>query len=172
MATKKVLITVKTYPTISSKYEELVCTAGLLEDGSWIRIYPIPFRKKDYEQQYSKYDWIEINLVPNKSDFRPESFRPYSIDTPIAIVDHLDTSNNWQSRKDIVLKNVHHDLTELIREAKNKNVCTSLATYKPKEVVDFITEPTTREWDKKKIEKLLRHVSKLTFSNTQKILLK
>ena len=48
MAKTKVLITVKTYPAISKKYEELVCTAGFLEDGAWIRIYPIQFRKKAY----------------------------------------------------------------------------------------------------------------------------
>jgi hypothetical protein len=36
MAKTKVLITVKTYPTISGKYDELVCTAGFLEDGSSI----------------------------------------------------------------------------------------------------------------------------------------
>lgn len=42
----KVLVTVKTYPTISVKYDELVCTAGFREDGSWIRIYPIPFLKR------------------------------------------------------------------------------------------------------------------------------
>ena len=155
MATTRVLITVKTYPTISSKYEELVCTAGLLEDGSWIRIYPIPFRKKDYEQQYSKYDWVEIDLVKNTSDFRPESLRPYSIDTPINIVGHLDTASNWQARKDIVLQNVHYDLSELIKQAKDKKVCTSLATYKPAEILDFIAEPTEREWNKKKIEKLM-----------------
>lgn len=58
----KVLVTVKTYPTISVKYDELVCTAGFREDGSWIRIYPIPFRKKTYEERYRKYDWIEIEL--------------------------------------------------------------------------------------------------------------
>jgi hypothetical protein len=29
---------VKTYPTISEKYSELVCTAGVLEDGSWIQL--------------------------------------------------------------------------------------------------------------------------------------
>jgi hypothetical protein len=57
MAKTKVLITVKTYPAISSKYDELVCTAGFLEDGSWIRIYPIQFRKKAFEEQYKKYDW-------------------------------------------------------------------------------------------------------------------
>ena len=99
MAKIKVLISVKTYPTISGKYDELVCTAGFLEDGSMIRIYPIPFRKKSYDQQYKKYDWIELDLVKNKSDFRPESFRPYSFDSEIKILDHLDTKNNWFERK-------------------------------------------------------------------------
>lgn len=47
MAKTKVLVTVKTYPTLSQKYDELVCTAGFLEDGSWIRVYPVPFRKLD-----------------------------------------------------------------------------------------------------------------------------
>ncbi|MEP0265986.1 hypothetical protein [Dokdonia sp.] len=154
MATTKVLITVKTYPTISSKYDELVCTAGLLEDGSWIRIYPIPFRKKDYEQQYSKYDWIEIDLVNNKSDFRPESYRPYSAKTKIAIIDKINTDHNWQARKDIVLQNVHYDLASLILDAHNKEKCTSLATYKPKEIIDFVAEPVSRKWDQKKIAKL------------------
>ena len=45
MAVERVLVTVKTYPCLSQKYDELVCTAGLREDGSWIRIYPVPFRK-------------------------------------------------------------------------------------------------------------------------------
>ena len=49
MALTRVLITVKTYPTISTKYDELVCTAGFREDGTWIRVYPIPFRKKSYK---------------------------------------------------------------------------------------------------------------------------
>ena len=78
MAKTKVLITVKTYPAISGKYDELVCTAGFTEDGKLIRIYPVPFRKKDYSQQYRKYEWIELDLVKNTSDFRPESYRPYS----------------------------------------------------------------------------------------------
>jgi hypothetical protein len=34
MALTKILITVKTYPTLSSRYDELVCTAGFLEDGT------------------------------------------------------------------------------------------------------------------------------------------
>lgn len=99
MALTKVLITVKTYPALSSKYDELVCTAGFREDGTWIRIYPVPFRKKSYTEQYKKYDWIELDLVKNESDFRPESFRPFSHDTEINIIGHIDTISNWLERK-------------------------------------------------------------------------
>ena len=60
MAVERVLVTVKTYPCLSQKYDELVCTAGLREDGSWIRIYPVPFRKLNPYSQYKKYDWIEV----------------------------------------------------------------------------------------------------------------
>ena len=41
---ERLLVTVKTYPTLSTKYGETVCTAGVREDGSWVRLYPVPFR--------------------------------------------------------------------------------------------------------------------------------
>lgn len=154
MVKTKVLITVKTYPTISGKYDELVCTAGFLEDGRWIRIYPIPFRKKSYEQQYKKYDWIEIDLVKNKSDIRPESYRPYAIDSEIAIVGHIEPDNAWAERKKIALTTVHTDLKALIANAHDRAICTSLAVFKPKRIIDFIAEPVEKEWDKKKIAQL------------------
>lgn len=68
MAKAKVLIAVKTYPTISEKYNELACTAGFREDGSWIRLYPIPFRLLDEDQQYKKYQWVEVDIARNKGD--------------------------------------------------------------------------------------------------------
>ncbi len=154
MALTKVLITVKTYPAISSKYEELVCTAGFLEDGTWIRIYPIQFRKKSYNEQYKKYDWIELDLVKNKSDFRPESYRPYSHDTEIKILEHLETNGNWTERKKFVLGKIYYNLSELITEAKNKAICTSLAVFKPAKILDFTIEEVEREWDKTKLAKL------------------
>ncbi len=154
MALKKVLIAVKTYPTLSAKYDELVCTAGFLEDGSWIRIYPIPFRKKPYNQQYKKYDWIEVDLEKNISDFRPESFRPISLDTKINVVGHIGTENNWEERKKICLRKIYYNLTELIAEAKNKNICTSLAVFKPTEILDFYAEPDESDWDNHKLDKL------------------
>lgn len=151
MSIKKILITVKTYPSISTKYDELVCTAGIDEDGNWIRIFPIPFRKLDYVKRYSKYEWVEIDLVKNISDFRPESFRPVNIDAEdlIRFVGKIDTKNNWAERKKYVLKNVREDLSKLIEEAKNKKVCTSLAIFKPVNIIDFIYEPVEREWNTK-----------------------
>lgn len=119
MALTKVLITVKTYPSISKKYEELVCTAGFLEDGSWIRLYPIQFRKKSYAEQYKKYQWIELDIVKNTSDFRPESFRPVSHDTPIEIIGEIPPDGNtWAERRKIVLNKVYTSLSTLTARQK------------------------------------------------------
>jgi hypothetical protein len=153
MAKTKVLITVKTYPAISKKYEELVCTAGFLEDGTWIRIYPVQFRKKAYSEQYSKYEWIELDLVKNDKDFRPESFRPYSHETPILKVGEIKPDGDtWEERRNIVLKNVYTNISELIAEAKNKEIKTSLAVFKPTEILDFLwEEEKEREWTQDKL---------------------
>ncbi len=154
MTLTRILITVKTYPTISSKYDELVCTAGFREDGSWIRIYPVPFRKKAYSEQYSKYDWIELDLVKNERDFRSESFRPRLLESEINIVGHIDTAHNWAERKNIVLQNVYYNLPELITNAKDKTKFTSLAVFKPTKIIDFVAEKIEGEWSRDKLEKL------------------
>lgn len=142
----RVLITVKTYPLPSSKYEELVCTAGILENGKWVRIYPIPFRSKPYHEQYKKYNWVELDLVRNDSDFRPESYRPRrNLDEPIKLVGEVDTKSAWQERRRVVLQEVFTSLNELIGLAKG-NERKSLATVKPLEIVDFVIEPDERQW--------------------------
>ncbi|MBD3630369.1 hypothetical protein [Cyclobacterium sp.] len=149
MAVTRVLITVKTYPTISSKYDELVCTAGFKEDGTWIRIYPIPFRQRAYTEQYKKYDWIELDLVKNTSDFRPESHRPATLETEINLVGHVDTAQNWEERKGLCLDKIYYNLSELIAEAKDKKIGTSLAVFKPSQILDFYAEPVDRDWSSK-----------------------
>ncbi|HEU5165071.1 MAG TPA: hypothetical protein VFU29_06000 [Chitinophagaceae bacterium] len=155
MAVTKVLITVKTYPTISTKYEELVCTAGFREDGTWIRIYPIQYRKKAYAEQYKKYQWIEIDLIKNNSDFRPESYRPISHDTETKILEEIEPDGaSWDERRKLVLKKVYTNLTELIAEAKDRSVCTSLAVFKPAEIIDVKIKPSERDWSKEKLATL------------------
>ena len=150
----KVLITVKTYPLPSHRYEELVCTAGLLADGKWIRIYPVPFRSLAYGKQYSKYNWIEVDLVRNSNDFRPESYRPKS--EIINTVGSIGTAKGWAERKDIVLTEVFASMGTLIDLAKGETK-KSLATLKPSEITDFVVEEDEREWKPEWQEQLLQY---------------
>ncbi len=146
MRRERILITVKTYPTLSCKYGETVCTAGMREDGSWVRIYPVPFRRLGETEQYKKYDWIECCLVRNESDPRPESHRPANFQemTPVG---HMDTHDNWRERRKLILKtaSVYTHLHKLISAAKANTM--SLAVYKPKKILDFIWESDDREWN-------------------------
>jgi hypothetical protein len=175
MALKKILITVKTYPSISVEHnDELVCTAGIDKDGNWIRIYPIPFRKLDYNSQYRKYEWIKIDLVRNKADFRPETYRPRNIDQKnvISFLGKVGTEHNWEIRKRLVLKNVYYDMSKLIEDSKNERKFTSLAVFKPTLIKDFIFRQAPREWNNKQkavLEQFNLFESKKIFNVVRKL---
>lgn len=153
MKHERFLITVKTYPTLSRSHGELVCTAGVREDGSWIRLYPIPFRLLEYEKQYKKFDWIETRLVKSRKDDRPESFHPADRDD-IKKIDHLGTEDNWRERRRLILGHatVCDRLQPLVEAAKANQL--SLATFKPARVLDFIWEADDREWDELKVQQM------------------
>lgn len=150
---ERILITVKTYPTLSRKYGETVCTAGVREDGSWVRIYPVPFRRLDEEQQYRKYDWLHCALIRNRNDPRPETFRPRRA-SEMQPVGHMGTSDRWRERRELLLKRatVHTRLAELIAGAKANRL--SLAVFKPARIIDFTWEEEEREWDSAKVEEM------------------
>jgi hypothetical protein len=162
---KKVLITVKTYPSISKKYDELVCTAGILEDGSWIRIYPLPFRKLDYETRYKKSQWLEVPLEKNPADIRPESYRVSDI-KKMRLLHVVDTKNDWRERRKLILKNsrVFENLKTLIEKANNNEL--SLAIFKPSKIIDFKCEACSREWSKEKMELLKSKSQQLSIFQT------
>lgn len=143
----KVLITAKTYPLPTRSYSELVSVVGLLNGEKWIRIYPVSFNILQDQKKYPKYSWIELNLVRNTSDFRPESYRPkHGVDEPIKVLQQISTANDWAVRKSYVLKEVFTSMSELIILAKDPNQKKSLATLKPSQIVDFVIEADEREW--------------------------
>lgn len=157
---ERVLITVKTYPTLSRKYGETVCTAGIREDGSWVRIYPVPFRRLEENEQYTKFDWIECDLRPNKSDPRPETRRPYDFSQMVA-VGHISTDFGWRERRDLVLGRcaVYARIQDLIDGAKANRM--SLAVFRPTRVIDFVVEQEDCNWDPAKLE-AIRELSRQT----------
>ncbi len=141
--TKRVLITVKTYPLPSDKYLELVCTAGMLEDGSFIRLYPIDYRYRPYWQWYKKYQWIEIEVEKHDKDRRKESYRP-RIESIKTLSSPLDTKNCWADRRAVVLRQPSTSIEEL--KERQKADGTSFGVVKPKEVTDLIIEPDDDKW--------------------------
>lgn len=162
--TKKILILVKTYPSLSKKYEELVCTAGMDENGDWFRLYPIPFRKLNDEKQYGKYRWIEVKIYKNKEDPRMES---YKVDFEnIKLLDSIK-SNDWGCKKNTVLKKeIHTDMSKLIELSSSTNM--SLAVFKPAKIKDFIWKEDTREYPKNRLEAIENERKQLNlFSNKE-----
>lgn len=156
MGKERILITVKTYPTLSKKYGETVCTAGVRKDGSWVRIYPVHFRRLEEAEQYRKFDWLECDLIKHQKDLRPESHFPANPKQLVA-VDHMDTSGGWRERRKLLLEKatVFTRLEPLIAEAKSNQ--RSLAVFKPSCIRRFLWEEEEPEWDPAKLNAMRNH---------------
>lgn len=144
----RVLVLVQTEPTISRKYTETVCTAGLRDMGDshyqWIRLYPIVKRGMDEEHHYSKYQWIQCRLrEPDKSsDGRPESFKVHM--STIEPQENVGTGTNrdWAERRKIILDSGVPCLTnkkEILEKAAKNEI--SLCFFKPSNIAKFYEEP-------------------------------
>ena len=158
MAKERVLITVKTYPTLSRKYGETVCTAAVREDGSWVRIYPVPFRRLDEKEQYRKFDWLECDLIRSRNDPRPETRHPADV-KQLKPTGHMGTNRNWHDRRNLLLNKaaVYTRLQVLIDGAKANTL--SLAIFKPAKILNFVWEEETREWDTAKLAEMPNHTN-------------
>ncbi|MCD4651610.1 MAG: hypothetical protein K8S56_07490 [Candidatus Cloacimonetes bacterium] len=146
----EVLITVRTYPLPLTSHGEVVCTAGILPDGSWVRIYPIRYRT-DFNIKLRKWSIIKLDLkrkhkLVNKGDMRPESYVPINDLQPENIVGYLSTDDKWRLRKEYVLSNVTNDLKKAIKKAHDNKQ--SLCTYKPATITNFTWEKTEPDWKK------------------------
>ena len=158
---EKILILAKTYPSLSEKYLETVCTAGVREDGSWIRVYPIKFRQMDEVKRYHKYQWISCKVYKPelKNDPRPESFH---IEGDIAIVgDVLPTRNSWGERREAVIRRtkVYTNRRCLIESAKDFS--SSLALFKPSRLEGPTVEDDEREWDPVRLKRALQNARQM-----------
>ncbi len=112
--TLEVLVNCKTYPAVSSKYIETVCTGGVTRDGSFARLYPIPFRLLDAGEQYNRWDIIRIRAYRDTKDQRPESWHLES-GSPIEI---LGSVKSDKDRWGWMRPSVFESITDL--EAKGR----------------------------------------------------
>lgn len=160
MKTHDVLILVKTYPEYSAKYTETVCTAGILvENKQLIRLYPIRYRYLEGNNQFSKYQWINVKLSKSASDSRPESYKIY--ENSIKIGEKIDTGTNWNERCKWVLyeKNLYSSVENLYETQESFG--TSLGLVKIKELSRFHVELKPEgdiEQAKKKKEAIMKQL--------------
>ncbi|PDP68796.1 hypothetical protein [Prevotella intermedia] len=161
----RILVSVMTYPSLSEKHFETVCTAGFREDGSWIRIFPIPYRmiyQDNDVPRYHKWQWIEVDVEKRKQDDRPESYH-INIDT-LRIDKNIVGKGkeiDWNLRLQWVLKNkrVFTNMTELLELTEQNKI--SLAVLKPSCMKRVICCDLRKKDDGKSMEKYANKLSKL-----------
>lgn len=144
-ALTKVLITVMTYPYPSTAYQETVCTAGVTEEGDWVRLYPIPHRYLPELKKFRKWQWIEVALAPrgHGQDQRLESRKP-DLDTLRLLGRPLSTRDKWQARRAIIDPMPHHTVKQL--KARYADRRKSLGIVRPKRVLDLKVTRENRDW--------------------------
>ena len=96
---RRALITVRTYPVPSAKSIEASCTAAITDDGKWLRLFPVPYRLMDQEKRFTKWQWINVDLI-KAADTRPESYKinPDSI----TVGEAVGTQDGWRARRAII----------------------------------------------------------------------
>lgn len=140
MITERILITVRTYPNLSEKYRETVCTAGINDQGEWRRLYPVPLRQLEDDKKYRTFDIVNVAMSSNPADNRAESRRP-DLGT-LRITGRVD---GWQERRDWIVPTALPSMKSLRESGR------TLAPIMVGEVLEFIAEPDAPEWtDKQK----------------------
>jgi hypothetical protein len=146
--TEEIFLTVKAYPTISKRYHEACCMAGITRSGKWIRLYPVYFRDLKDDQRFKKYSWISAR-VKKSTDPRQES---HIIDSEsIKILEEVP-STQWARRNSIILPHIR-SAVEVFGKERNVNKNT-LAIIKPREIVKFEIDETSDEDFKKQKKNL------------------
>lgn len=144
---KRILIVVKTYPNPSSTYGETVCCAGVdLETGQWVRLYPITFRRLA-DRRFEKFQEIRCRATRPRDDTRPESWR-VDQDSIELVGDPLPARSRGWARRMARLPPPSRSLEE-IRAAQAASG-TSIAMFRPKEILRLVKRPAEPWTDKQK----------------------
>jgi hypothetical protein len=150
----KVLILCKTYPSPSTKYSETSCVAGLTEQGELIRLFPVPFRLISDEQQFRKWQWIEMRIQKARADHRPESHHVF-IDTINATSEPMQAGKKgWPLRMALLDKAPRFNSYEAMEQARLSTGLT-LSMLKPSRITSLEIKATKEaDWSNEELAKL------------------
>jgi len=114
-----------------------------MPEKGFVRLYPVRFRYLLEHQQFRKYQWIQVDTMKTTGqDRRPESY--HVEESTIAVGEFVDTQNEWQARKRIILPYESQSIEELKREER------SIGLIKPAEIFDLEVESVDiqKHWKK------------------------
>jgi len=156
---ERILIWGKTYPELSSRYTETVCTGGVLENGKPVRLYPIPYRYLEGEQKFKGYQWIKAKIVRDLRDPRPESHR---VEENSIVCEEVipTTKDEWGKRAEILFRDKSwlFDSVEDLR-AKEREDRTSLGVVEPLKILGIKIKDRDEE-EKQTFEQKLEFLKK------------
>lgn len=166
---EKILIWAKTYPELSKKHLETVCTAGMLPSGKPLRLYPIPYRYLGgNDERFKLYQWITADIAKNLNDPRPES---HKIDCDSIEVGEFirTTQDEWGKRSEWMFKDPSwqfESVDDLLKAQKEKG--TSIGVVAPREVTKV--EVVERSADEEKsFEQKFAEVKRIHEAKRQQI---
>jgi hypothetical protein len=152
----RILILCKTYPSPSGRHVETTCVAGMEESGHLVRLFPVPFRLVDDEQQFKKWQWIKVRIAKAAKDHRAESHKIF-VDTISCEGSPLSTSNNWRARLEALDKVQAFASFSAMDQARVSHG-TTLALLRPSKVLGFeVTPPARPYWTEEEKQKLVQH---------------
>lgn len=146
------LILTKTYPTPSTKYRETTCVAAFTRAGELRRLFPVPFRLLEGDQQFKRWEWVRMKSSRKSSDRRPES-RKIEIDSIIRLDESMGTEHGWRDRLKLVDPHVLSDPGAL--EARRERSGETFGFVRPTRCRELeITAVADREWTHDELAKL------------------
>lgn len=131
----ELLVNCKTYPAVSRKYTETVCTGGVQSTGEFVRLYPVPFRFLSPDEQYDRWDVIKVRAYRDTKDTRPESWHF----VPGSSIEKLRHIASEKQRWEWMCKTIH-DSAEAMSENGLTNGCVEI------EPIELYWKPDNKEW--------------------------
>jgi hypothetical protein len=142
MEKERILITVRTYPTISKRHVETVCTGGINDRGQWRRLYPVALRYLEEDRQFTTFDIVELT-VRDGDDGRIESRKP-DMGT-LKITSHI---SDWPGRCQWINPTILPSLAAMTSANR------TLAPVAVRRALEFIATPAAADWTLEQKEQL------------------
>lgn len=161
METIDFLPVVKAYPAVSKRHGEVACIAGVQfrdtgplspPEVKWVRIFPVPFRDLESEQQFAKYQPITVRVESHSSDSRPETRRPDRESIKVT-GSTIAAKGDWLGRRPYVESLMVDSMCEIQRRREGDR--TSLGIFRPAEIQGLDIESIDVKEEKEELAKTM-----------------